>query len=973
MTPEEWHRIKAVLQTALEIDPLARVNYLDSACTGQASLRSEVESLLQSHDEDSAFLEAPAAVDGANLEVITTSTKLVGRRLGPYELLEQIGEGGMGAVYRAVRADGLYDKQVAIKHIRSGLSSDYFISRFTNERQILAGLEHPNIARLLDGGVTEEGLPYVVLEFVAGVPIDEYCASHGLSIADRLKLFRTVCSAVQYAHQNLVVHRDLKPGNILVTEDGVPKLLDFGIAKILDPEQEGTEGDRTLTVMRIMTPDFASPEQVRGNPVTTASDVYSLGVILYLLLTGRRPYHVSSTAPHEIIKAICDTDPEKPSTAVTRLENLRKLSTLDSPERAPERKIRDSKREKFRHALSGDLDNIVLKALRKEPERRYTTVEQFSEDVRRHLEHLPVIARRDTPGYRASKFVMRHKASVAATVAVAFTLIAVLLITLREARIAQRRFNDVRSLANSLIFDVHDSIKDLPGSTPARKLIVERALQYLNALAQESTNDLALQKELATAYERVGLVQGHYLQNSLGDTQGSLISYKETLQLRQKIDAKSGNWEDRLALARAYRLVANQEWALGKNADAVENIASAVEISEALNARHPKNLEILKELRSDYEMAGTSQGNFYFGGGGDPGKQEESYRRTVDTDEAMLALSVEDLDVQHGYAIDLNSLGVLLTYHKKDLNGALACFKKALEIDQSLRQRSSDTRYARGVAVAYSHVGQGYDRLGDTEHSLENFSQGLEVSRELVFADPKNTHFQQGLAIAYANTANELGKMGRYSQSLGYIEKGDQIMRGLVVLAPENRQQRGLFAALLVTNGITLGNLGKLDAALQDLEEARTTFESLRKADALDHGLPIPSLTCTEKMGEAASHSGNSEGAAEYFHQVLKEVEPELAKQNPDPSVPYLAADSYSGLGDLEQRKARQSSVTPAKRRDSWTQARSWYLKSLDAWRRIEHPLPVAPSGFDVGNPSKVKKNLELCEAAVARFDAPPQ
>jgi eukaryotic-like serine/threonine-protein kinase len=330
MTPEEWQKIKSVLATALELDPPARVNYLDSACTGQASLRSEIESLLQSHDEDSAFLEAPAGVDAANLEVLTTSTTFVGRRLGPYELLEQIGEGGMGAVYRAARADGLYDKQVAIKLIRSGLSSDFFVARFRNERQILAGLEHPHIARLLDGGVTKEGLPYLVLEFVAGMPIDEYCARHGLSIADRLKLFRTVCSAVQYAHQNLVVHRDLKPGNILVTEDGVPKLLDFGVAKILDPEQEGTAGDRTLTVMRIMTPDFASPEQVRGNPITTASDVYSLGVILYLLLTGRRPYHVSSTAPHEIIKAICDTDPERPSTAVTRLEKAR-TPTTSSP------------------------------------------------------------------------------------------------------------------------------------------------------------------------------------------------------------------------------------------------------------------------------------------------------------------------------------------------------------------------------------------------------------------------------------------------------------------------------------------------------------------------------------------------------------------------------------------------------------------------------------------------------------------
>src|SRR5579864_389657 len=545
MTPEEWHKVKEVLQTALELDPPARAGYLNASCVGQPSFRSEVESLLQSHDEDSAFLEAPAAVDPPNLEIFRTSTKLVGRRLGPYELLEQIGEGGLGEVYRAVRADGMYGKEVAVKLIRSCLNTDFFVARFKNERQILAGLEHPNIARLLDGGVTEEGLPYLVLEFVAGMPIDEYAARHALSITERLKLFRSVCSAVQYAHQNLVVHRDLKPGNILVTESGVAKLLDFGIAKIVDSGEETTK-DRTLTLMRIMTPDFASPEQVRGESITTSSDVYSLGVMLYLLLTGHRPYRVVSTAPHEIIKAICDKDPEKPSTAVTRLEKSGDLARSDPDARATGRRESPLQRKKLHRTLAGDLDNIVLKALRKEPERRYATVEQFSEDIRRHLEHLPVIARKDTPGYRASKFVMRHKASVAATVVVAFTLVAALLITLREARIAQRRFNDVRSLANSLIFDVHDSIKELPGTTPARKLIVDRALQYLNALAQESGNDLALQRELATAYERVGLVQGHYLQNSLGDTQGSLISYQKALAIRKHVDAKSSDWNDRL-------------------------------------------------------------------------------------------------------------------------------------------------------------------------------------------------------------------------------------------------------------------------------------------------------------------------------------------------------------------------------------------------------------------------------------------
>lgn len=959
MTSEEWRKVKEVLQTALELDPPARETFLDSACAGQESLRSEVESLLRSEDEEEVFLEAPA-VDAAGLFVNTVSAKAVGRRLGPYELLEQVGEGGMGAVYRAVRADGLYDKQVAIKLVRGGLSGEFFVSRFKNERHILAGLEHPNIARLLDGGVTEEGLPYVVLEYVAGVPIDEYCARHDLSIASCLKLFRTVCSAVQYAHQNLIVHRDLKPGNILVTEEGVPKLLDFGIAKILDPQGEETLADRTLTIMRIMTPDFASPEQVRGDAITTASDVYSLGVILYLLLTGRRPYRVLGTAPHEIIRAISDTDPEKPSTAVTRLEKRENGVRADSAGRQTNPGEADSKRQKLRRALSGDLDNIVLKALRKEPERRYATVEQLSEDVRRHLEHLPVIARKDTPGYRASKFVMRHKASVTAAVAVVLTLIAAMVITLRETRIAQRRFNDVRSLANSLIFDVHDSIKDLPGSTPARKLIVDRALQYLNSLSQESRGDISLQRELATAYERVGLVQGHYLQNSLGDTQGSLGSYQKALQLRQRVDAKSRKWEDRLALAQGYRLVANQQWALGDYSRADENIMAAVATAEGLNSAHPKDLKILKELGSDYEFAGQIEGFSYAGGVGNSVKSESSVGKAVTTAETMLAISPDDPEIQHAYATDLNHLAAALADGDKNLAAALACYKKELAIDEKLRQRSPEPRYARGVAVAYSYIGITYDKLGDYPSSTENFTRGLEISQELVLADPKNTLFQKGLAIAYANTAQELSKMGRYSQSSGYIEKSQQIMRALAAADPDNNNQRGYFAALLATNASTLLRLGKGKDALNEFDEARVIFESLKEGRN-----PLMPPLCMEKMAEAASRAGDSKLAAKYFHEVLNVVEPLLSLPKFDPSAPYLAADSYSGLGDLEMQKARQFRGASAKQYDCWIQARAWYLKSLEAWHRIERPRPVAPNGFDAGDPAKVTKNLQLCDAAL--------
>lgn len=967
MTPEEWHRVKEVLQTALELDPGARAGFLDSACPSENSLRSEVESLLRSHDQDRVSLEQPIAIDPANLLVSTSPATWIGRCLGPYKLLEQVGEGGMGAVYRAVRADGSYDKQVAIKLIRSGLGTDFFVARFRNERQILAALEHPNIARLLDGGVTEEGLPYVVLEFVTGMPIDEYCARHDLPIADRLKLFRTVCSAVQYAHQNLVVHRDLKPGNILVTEDGVPKLLDFGIAKILDPEKEDG-GDHTLTMMRVMTPDFASPEQVRGDPITTASDVYSLGVILYLLLAGRRPYRVSGAAPHEIIKAICDTDPEKPSTAVTRSEKREKTAQPDAQARAGEGTEQDSKGDRLRRALSGDLDNIVLKALRKERERRYATIEQFSEDIRRHLEHLPVIARKDTPAYRASKFVLRHKVGVGATVVFAFALIAAFSITVREERIAQRRFNDVRSLANSLIFDIHDSIKDLPGSTPARKVIVDRALRYLNALAQESSRDLGLQRELATAYARVGLVQGNYRQDNLGDVKGSLDSYQRALEIRKQVDAKSRDWLDRLALAEAYRLVAEQQWPTGKEHEARDNMDRAIAISEALNKAHPNDPKVLYELSFDHE---SSQ---LIGYPNDPEgdlKGRADIRRALEVDEALLKIQPDGLRELYGYAVDLSRMGGSLG--GTDPNGALTYYQRELEISQKLTQRSSELRYAREVAHAYSEIGGVYDDFGDYPGAVVNNEKALAIFQGLSQSDPKNAYVRQSLAISYINTAVAVAKAGDFGLALEDSNKGQEIMRSLASAAPENKSLQHSFAAVVVAGGTVFMRSHHPEAALGKFQEARAIYKSLFDAgfDSAFHG--ACTAECSEKMGEASALAGNAQGAADYFHQALTIAERLISANSGDVNALYVAADAYSGLGDLSFKKAGQPGQTASLRKANWTEARSWYAKSLAAWHRIEHPNRSAMNGFDVGDPAQVARNLHQCEATLARFGAPLQ
>ncbi len=552
MTPETWQKLKTVFYASLELEPEERVTFLARACDGDRDLRARAERLLAAHDGTGDFLASPALVDVGVIAVEKHTERdgaqtLIGHRIGPYEVIREIGHGGMGTVFLAVRADDQYRKQVAIKLVNRGMDTDTILRRFVMERQILANLEHPNIAGLFEGGSTTDGLPYFVMEYVEGEPIDEYCEAHGFTIRQRLELFRQVCAALQYAHQNLVVHRDIKPSNILVTAEGVPKLLDFGIAKLLSPDWSLT-GEATLSMQRLMTPAYASPEQLRGLLITTASDVYSLGVVLYELLSGHLPYRSASRVPEEMVQVILREEPERPSTVASReaaeswhnLDEDQKLRPTDKGRLTgntnPKSEIRNPK------FLRGDLDNIVLKALRKEPERRYVSVHELSEDIRRHLAGLPVIATPDTLGYRAEKFIRRNRAAVAAAAVVVIILVTATVITAWQAHVArterdkaERSFNETRRIANSLLFEIHDSLAELPGATASRELLVKRALEYLNTLSRDAERNPELMKEISVAYRKLGDIQGAPYGSNLGQSSGAMMSYQRALEMQESL------------------------------------------------------------------------------------------------------------------------------------------------------------------------------------------------------------------------------------------------------------------------------------------------------------------------------------------------------------------------------------------------------------------------------------------------------
>ena len=782
-----WDRISALFHEALDLDPAAREALLARVAAQDTKLAAEVRSLLASHAEAGEFLDKPAFT-------LFLKPMQPGDHLGPYRIVEEIGRGGMGIVYRAIRDDEHFSKEVAIKLIDPGMRSDHVLKRFRAERQILAMLDHPHIARLLDGGTTEDGSPYLVMEYVTGKPLVGYCDERKLAIDARLNLFLSICDAVQFAHERLVVHRDLKSDNILVMEDGSPRLLDFGIAKLTAREAGDAPVTVTAPMERMLTPDYASPEQIRGEPVTVASDVYSLGVVLYELLTGTRPLHFETRNPGEILRVITEEEPVSPSTAVARTRSAQTAL------------LRGATVVRLRRRLSGDLDYITLKALEKDPVRRYASVDQLSRDVRRYLEDLPVLARGRTTAYLVSRLIRRHRVAFATGGLVAIALIAGLAGTTWQARVAslerdraKRRFEDVRALAHAVVFDIHDAIENLPGSTKARELLVRHALRYLDDLSRDATNDAALQHELGVAYGKIGDVQGRPEFSNLGRTFDARRSYERSLALLQAA------------------------------ADA-----------------HPESTYVLRDLTLTKQRLGDLLWR--------TGERKRGLELHLDAKRALLAQKAKHPD-EPLFIGDLGVAADRLTDMRLAEGDTLGAIREATEgqgsADELYRRDPSDPGRRRNVMVGTAKMAQVLALSGDRAQADAAYRQAEQLALDCVKAEPDNKDVKRDLAVVYGMRGTFMADAGKIDSALVLYRRAKNVSEALAATDPSDILQQIDVANSYHELGDILVKGRRYREAEQNFSEAFHRYEGLAARDTANVEIRAFMARSSRKAGEA--------------------------------------------------------------------------------------------------------------------------
>jgi eukaryotic-like serine/threonine-protein kinase len=793
------------------------------------------------------------------------------RHVGPYRLLGEIGRGGMGVVFRAARDDQAFEREVALKLVHSGGASEAVLRRFRAERQILARLEHPNVAALFDGGTTDDGRLYLVMELVAGRPLDAYCVQRAPTTRERVVLFRTVCEAVHYLHQNLVVHRDLKPANILVTADGVPKILDFGVAKLLADSPEDAPATATRPAM---TPDYASPEQVAGRPITTASDVYSLGVVLYELLTGQRPYAVASRSPEEILRAVWHTQPRRPS------------EVRPTPE------------------LKGDLDTIVLKALHKEPERRYASAHELAEDLRRHLESQPVLARGDALGYRLSRLIRSHRATAAGAPLLLLTLGLGFVATTRQARLAEanrvraeKRFQDARRLASSLVFEVHDKVESLPGATAARALLLKRASEHLDALAVDAPGTPELAEEVASAYQRLADVQGNPGAANLGDPAAALASQRKALALRQSLAAsrpEDFDRQDRLAAS-----LIDQSYAEPDGATSLRFASEARALADRLAKLRPDQAKARRRLATaHYAVAARLAAD------GDLSGAAASYEAAAALFEAIHRADPAAATASRDLALSEKRLAGILSA-QGDARGALVRSRRAVALDEAVvAARPGSAAAERDLSVSLVDFAEGLVATGDPGAAVPVLQRALEIRNRLMAADAKND-------LARRDVVSVLTRLGGAQTEARDWSGARQSLEAVRPLLPSDAARDGSAASVAEARARLLQGEGKPDEALASWREAVTLrqvqmkdpaggYAWLARLDFVEAGLGLGrALEARARGAKSLSERAEAWREAGLIYDEGLQVALVLEKEK------HLVAKRARLVGELRQGKAR--------------------------------------------------------------------
>lgn len=910
LTSHRWSEVRRIYEQALEIEEPVRATFIKQACSDDAELRAEIESLLAARDQAADFLDQPVVnlnVSGIGADAGSTR---VGQRIGPYHLEAKIGQGGMGEVYRAVRADGEFDRQVAIKLVRGGFDTRTVLNRFAQEKQILAALQHPHIAQLLDAGATDEGIPYLVIEYVDGTPIDKYCDANKTDLRTRLGTFIEVCDTLQFAHQRLVVHRDLKPANILVTAGGAVKLLDFGIAKVLDSPDRAE-----LTQTLMMTPAYASPEQIRGEAITTLSDVFSLGVLLYKLLAGTSPYSKDTTNAHSLAIEICDREP--PSFASVPA------------------------------AVPRDLELVVRKALRKIPGDRYSSVEEFARDIRRYLDGRPVLAAKGSALYRVRKFVGRNRITVTASLFALALAGGGIWEIVQQRQIAERRFNDVRQLANTIVFDVHDAIVELPGSTPARKIIVQRALEYLNRLEGEGAAKPELQRDMAAAYEKIANVQGATNSSNLGEIEGASRSYLKALATREAIvEAGRPSSTDEVALARILMRYSDFTRAAHGNVnEALEKAKASVAVVEKVVTRAPDDTFARTQLfDSQLQLADILGGSNV---GTTVGRTADA-ARVFQLAEKNLAILIKaapnDDRLKHKF-VNVNAQLADLSRQLGQRNAALESLASVRRVLTELQQRAPSPRVQANLAAIDSRRGEVFLQDGDANSAFKSFRSQHDILAALLATDTKNANHSFNEIGSRANMALTKTLLGDVSEAIPILSK---TVAEFEVLTEKtgSRQYREFGAFYRIWIAYALEQQGNNVAASRQLTLALGIFESAIAQDATSIDAAVSQTMTLTRLANLSAKLGDQAAATKLLERALLRGEQLSAKNPAYVDIDYALAEAYAAKGDL---------IAVANNSDG---AKSWYEKSLAAWRRIPNPGRVAVNTFPIGSQAVVERKF---------------